>query len=272
MLHTTSAPRRALLILTVVVTLLTVASCSGTGGQDGDYARSGPHKVSTMSSWGTTIYYPADIGTLAPRPVILWGNGIFTVNLIYEGLLRHYASRGFVVAAATSSVVAGPDLIRSLDDVTARSRDASSPLFGKVDLDRVGATGHSLGGIAALSASATDARVKTAFPMAGTVSTWGVKGPTLLMAGQLDFVIPAVQVKFGYSFLGAGVPGAYVEVAGATHIHATGNGGTFRGIATAWAEWHLMGDLSAKALFVGPGCGLCNDNRLSSYESNGSLS
>jgi hypothetical protein len=39
------------------------------------------------------------------------------------------------------------------------------------------------------------------------------------------------------------------------------NGGAFAIAVTAWLEWQLRGDSSAKKMFVGPDCGLCRDSK-----------
>jgi len=39
--------------------------------------------------------------------VILWGNGTFTTPALYDGLLRHLASHGLIVAAAESGLLHG---------------------------------------------------------------------------------------------------------------------------------------------------------------------
>ena len=50
-----------------------------------------------------TIYRPEILGDEGRRhPVILWGNGTDTVPQIYQGALSHWASHGFIVAAANT--------------------------------------------------------------------------------------------------------------------------------------------------------------------------
>ena len=39
------------------------------------------------------------------------------------------------------------------------------------------------------------------------------------------------------------------------------NGGAFAIAVTAWLQWQLRGDANAKAMFVGPDCGLCRDSK-----------
>jgi hypothetical protein len=49
-------------------------------------------------------------------------------------------------------------------------------------------------------------------------------------------------------------------LAGADHLGSgTGDISGFRGPATAWLRLHLMDDESARSLFYGAECGLCQD-------------
>jgi uncharacterized protein GlcG (DUF336 family)/dienelactone hydrolase len=61
-------------------------------------------------------------------------------------------------------------------------------------------------------------------------------------------------MKFPVVFLNRDVghyPGTYREP----------NGGAFAIAVTAWLQWQLRGEANAKAMFVGPQCGLCRDSK-----------
>jgi hypothetical protein len=88
--------------------------------------------------------------------------------------------------------------------------------------------------------------------------------PVLHLVGTDDPLKSSAQTSFQSA---TGIPAAYAELAGADHLTFLGNAGGFRGPATAWARWQLMGDNTAKNQFVGDSCGLCTANDWT-YETN----
>ncbi|MER5202624.1 hypothetical protein [Streptomyces sp. NPDC002825] len=96
---------------------------------------------------------------------MIWGDGTGALPGIYSSLLRHWASHGFIVAAAntpTSNFAIG--MRAGIDVLEQRNADSSSPYYRKVDLEHIGSAGHSQGGAAAVNA-AVDPRVDTAVPI-----------------------------------------------------------------------------------------------------------
>jgi hypothetical protein len=196
--------------------------------------------------------------------VILWGNGTFTTPSIYDGLLRHLASHGFIVAAAnTSNAGSGQEMLQGLATLTTWNGQSGNRFYQKVDLENVGTTGHSQGGAGSIRAGA-DPRVDTVFPMAGPGNLSAVHVPVLHLVGANDTLKSSALSSFNSA---TGIPAAYAELAGADHLTFLGNGGGFRGAATAWARWQLMGDNTAKSQFVGENCGLCTADNWS-YQTN----
>ena len=147
------------------------------------------------------------------------------MTLSYSSLLYEIASRGFVVAALwhpySTEVVAFPDgtvlrinaaggvgglppaeqsaklgrlgLVWADDqrfvlDQLAAWNEQHPLLRGRLDLARVGAFGHSLGGAAAAQAAHVDARIDAAVnmdgAMFGTVATEGSRVPFLLIEAE----------------------------------------------------------------------------------------
>jgi hypothetical protein len=266
---------RARLTATIVITmaLAGLIGCTGGGGGGGGglagYGNTGRYSVAVITESVTTIYYPTNVEAGTKAPVILWGNGTITQVSWYDGLLRHIASHGFIIAAAnTSNAGSGQEMLAGLDNVTAKNGQAGSPLYNKVALDRVGATGHSQGGAGTMRA-AKDPRVKTAFPIEGPGSPDGVHGPVMFFAGENDTTL-AQRSLSAYNTLGR-TPGGYAELAGASHLTPLGSGGGFRAGVTAWARWQLAGDAAARSVFVGANCGLCTSPAWSRYEANAYL-
>ncbi len=264
---------RALLAVALAATILGAtggavdAQTAGFPSVGTSFNSAGPYSVTTMNGSQHTYWYPSNIRTTGLRhPVILWGNGTGASPTSYAGLLRHFASHGFIVAAAnTPNAGSGSEMLAGLSNLTSMNGQSSSPFYQRVDTGRVASTGHSQGGVGALEAS-KDSRVMTAFPIEGAFSARGVTVPTLFLAGQNDNIARPSQIKSTYN--GANTAAAYAEVARATHFTPAGDGGYFRAVGVAWARWHLMGDSNAEGWFVGTNCGLCRDTQITDYEVN----
>jgi hypothetical protein len=221
-----------------------------------NFAGTGPFPVTTQSDSVNTFYSPSSLGSqgCARHPVILWGNGTFTTPIVYDGLLRHLASHGFIVAAAnTTNAGSGQEMLQGLATLTTWNGQSGNRFYQKVDVEHVGTTGHSQGGAGSVRAGA-DPRVDTVFPMAGGGSLTSVPGTVLHLVGTNDPIKSAALNSYNSATT---TPAAYAELAGADHLTFLGNAGAFRGPATAWARWQLMSDDTAKNQFVGDNCGLC---------------
>nr|WP_067812854.1 hypothetical protein [Actinomadura kijaniata] len=122
---------------------------------------------------------------------------------------------------------------------------------GRVDLDKIGSTGHSQGGGGAIAAGA-DPRVDTTVPIQpGPQGTDGqLRGPAFYLAGQNDTIVRPSYVYSRYQ-RATQVAAVYGEVADADHFESGGDGGRFRGPITAWFRFHLLADQQARAEFYG---------------------
>jgi dienelactone hydrolase len=200
----------------------------------------------------TAIYYPAE-GTLSdkpvenatinrkrgPYPLILFTHGLYARGIFYDDVLKAWASAGYVVAApdyplSNQKTPGGVSFGRGVADAKNQPADASfvisqvikdKQLGEIVDPKRIGASGHSLGGITtyglAYSACCRDKRVKAAAPMSGfgglvePIDQYFRNGATPLLAlhGNTDGTVPiasdintfarAQPPKFFMTFLGA---------------------------------------------------------------------
>ncbi|AZC23157.1 alpha/beta hydrolase family protein [Pseudomonas sessilinigenes] len=133
-------------------------------------------------------------------PVLLFSPGLGAVAEFYSGLLEDLASRGYVVVAinhphisgvtvlpgervvpmlaaleedetrlASAAPVVVDDLRTTLDWLQRQNQDPKHLLGGHLDLNRIGALGHSFGGSAALQAARVDKRLRAAANLDGTI-------------------------------------------------------------------------------------------------------
>lgn len=244
----------------------------GTGGGDfpavSDFSRSGPFATTSGNEGPScTIYRPRTLGEAGrDHPIILWGNGTGASPSTYSGLLTHWASHGFVVAAArTSNAGSGEEMIDCLDYLSQQNARSSGTYAGNLNLNRVGTSGHSQGGGGSIMAG-QDNRVTATAPFQPYTIGLGHRsssqsnqnGPMFLMTGGSD-TIASPSLNAAPVFNRANVPVFWGELEGASHFVPVGSAGDYRGPATAWFRFHLMGDGNAQSLFYGSNCGLCTD-------------
>ena len=274
-------PLRLLLTLTMsamavlAVTPSTVeAQATGCPAVGSNFAGTGPFAVTVQAESNNTYYSPTQLGSsgCTRHPVILWGNGTLTSVSVYDALLRHFASHGFIVAAAnTSNAGSGNEMLQGLTQLTQWNGQAGNRFNGRVDTANVGSTGHSQGGGGAINA-AKNQGVKTTAPLepwSGNQIGLQSTDTAMFFAGESDSVVPASSVRSRYN--GVSIAAGYAELDGASHFVPIGNAGGFRGPTTAWFRWQLMGDTTARNLFVGSNPGLANNNAWSDYVANARL-
>ncbi|MBF6332994.1 acetylxylan esterase [Nocardia transvalensis] len=232
-----------------------------------EWDKPGPYEVRVQAMRDHTLYFPAKMDR---HPVIIWGNGGFAWPPTYDGLLRHWASYGFIVAATNvAGSTSGVEMLQGIDLLARLNQQSDSPFHQKVDLAHVGASGHSLGGGGSLNAGA-DPRVDTTVPIeAGPrPSSASLHGPTFLLAGENDTIVDPAGVKQFYESADH-IVAIYGALAGAGHFTPLNDGGGFRGPSTAWFAFHLKGDERARGEFFGVNCGICTSKAWSEVQRNG---
>lgn len=212
-----------------------------------------------------TIFRPACFKKGEKYPVITWANGTCGEIAGYSALLTTIASHGFIVIASNSTWTASSPTdkvqLRALDYAKALNEDSKSIFYQKMDLEHVGASGHSQGAGATGNADG-DPRVDTAlFWNKGTSN----EKPFLNVSGERDIGdIMASGMKMNTDQ--ATQPGAWVyyhkvPVTGGTstgHLTLMEQPERVIDLAVAWFKWQLKGDMEAKKMFVGDNCGFCN--------------
>lgn len=254
--------RRATILPILLLTVVSVAPAGADAIEDFFSAR-GPYATFSDLATGPggdfSLFRPADPGAEGVlHPVITWGNGTLAIPLFYFDLLDHLASHGFVVIASNSPFVgSGDEMLAGVDWILEQNEDPTSALFGAIDVDRIGATGHSQGGQGTINA-ANDARLRCSAPIQpvpGNVA--GVQGPMLILSGTADVIVPPEVVGSGV-FVPSPVKSILAILDGGTHFDPLGDGDGYRGYVTAWFAFCLFDDGLAGDAFRGP-CTLCDN-------------
>lgn len=256
----------ASLILGLVFSSSVMAFNPGGGGSSDpseEYSRSGPYSTTSSSGGlGCTIYRPRNLDR--DHPIILWGNGTGAIPSTYGRGLAHWASHGFVVAAAnTSNAGTGEDMLDCLDYLIQQNNSSFGMFSGRLDTSKVGVSGHSQGGGGTIMAG-QDRRITATAPMQPYVIGLGHRSssqdrqhaPMLLLSGSAD-VIAGPGLNQAPVFRRVDVPVFWATLNGADHFEPVGDFGDYAGILTAWFLYHLKGDGEAGELFEGP-CTMCN--------------
>ena len=214
------------------------------------------------------LAYPEQLSSDRKHAVVVWGPGGGEQPGKYEGMIRRLASHGFVVIALKESPGDASQATKALDWMEQQNKDSGSPLNGKLDMNTVGCSGHSMGGLESEQAAIKDKRVITAF-----LNNSGDRG------GGAFKNIPATKtagVVFGEKGMehdnaisdyrsATSVPACMIEMTGGPDTGEGGYGhgsGPWDGMAVtiAWMRWHLGGEDFRKADFVGSSGKYINGN------------
>ena len=109
------------------------------------------------------LAYPEQLSSDKKHAIVVWGPGGGEKPDAYEGMIRRLASHGFVVIALKESPGDASQATKALDWLEQQNKDSNSPLNGKLDMNTVGCSGHSMGGLESEQAAIKDKRVITAF-------------------------------------------------------------------------------------------------------------
>ena len=253
-----------------------------------DPSKAGPFEVATDKNVGPengvpdkiwdnqlphfNVYYPKDMSQGYCHPLITWGNGTgdqpepVEPNCkagqcgYYKTIITQIASHGFVVVASLSSQTLQGDPLPQIAGVNwmiQQNADPTSKFYHKLDISKIGATGHSQGG-AATSVTATDPRIVASVPICGA-RTGTMHGPVLLICGGADTTVPCKNVQPAFDGI-TGVPVMMSEMAGMTHGSWIGSIQDPVMVGTVgWMRVHLMNDTANRSMFYGASCKVCSD-------------
>jgi len=164
------------------------------------------------------------------------------------------------------------ELIDALNWAVAIEAKEGHKLYHRLNTTAIAVMGQSCGGVQAIEASA-DPRVRTSViwnsglfreptSMAGGKSLTKedlrkLHAPTAYISGDAED-IAFVNANEDFDVI-QNIPVFRAYGRGVLHTGTYGerNGGEFAGVAVGWLNWQLKGDRRARAMFVGPDCGLC---------------
>lgn len=249
-----------------------------TGGElEAKYLAMGQHEVeyqesaAMMSFEKFEVFYPADMAQMSePLPVVIFVNGSGTGGSKYQALQKHMASWGFITIATEEqhawSGFSAEMCVRYLEVLNEYQEDGKENIFyGKIDMDNIGVTGHSQGGIGVINALTDQkhADVYKAAVMLSSTETDMAKAllwesdsskiqTNLLMissTGQTDSAIsPLESMQKTYDNVTANVDKVLARRNDADH----GQMLYFAdGYVTAWFLYYLQGDAEAGGAFFG---------------------
>jgi hypothetical protein len=233
-----------------------------------DYGARGPYTVARDKDTGPggayDVFRPTPFAPGRKHPIISWANGTLFGLTDYQALLEHWASHGFVVIAGhTNSTAGGATHKAGIDWLVAESGRSGGPYFGRLDVEKIGAAGHSQGGGATIAAGSANLGLVTTLPLMPLLSfekDRTILGkqlvPMLNINASMDDRDPSGAVA---SDIFANARMALVQ-ASFIGVHEDAMSAAMHRPTLAWFRLYLMDDQAARPLFFPPGtCGICKE-------------
>lgn len=248
----------------------------------------GPHTALMLAEASLpthTIFRPKDISAFDadnPLPVIVWGNGAcFDSPWEHINFLNEIASHGFLVIATgvfpeaegepITTRSTSSKLLDAMDWALAQNDVQDGGYFQKIATQRIAASGMSCGGLQALEVAGDERVTALLVANSGIFNTprEGLPGIPQVDKSQLNKIhSPTLYLLGGPSDIA--YENGMDDVERINHVPVfvgnldVGHGGTYGQpyggeygkVATAWFQWQLKGDQSARQLFVGNPPGL----------------
>ena len=208
---------------------------------------------------------PGSSGGGAPAtggfPIIAFGHGLGTTSRVYRSTIEHLASHGYIVIAPdVRNLLDGVDMLECLRWVAAQSTQPGSLVYGIADAQRMGLTGHSMGGGGAFNAAMlasldpvlkdTVKAIAPIHPAPLLKADGAVSVPTFITSGTADFSTPAAMItSLAYNHIR--VPKIQAVLDGTGHLEQCDGPGELRWTKylTAWFRLYLNDDADAAGVF-----------------------
>lgn len=222
----------------------------------------GPYSVTRHAIEGIHVFIP-DVAQEQTFPLVVMVNGTGLKALDYTPVFEHLASWGFIVIGNDdTSAWDGRSALASLDIALHRNDDRHSPLFHRIDLQRMGVVGHSQGAIGAINAASADDRfrvlyaascpqAKLARRLCWRYSMSSIHVPTMLTAGTWWIerqISPLDSLECLAKELPASTPMVMGRLKGIEHRYVLHQGDAYM---TAWLRYWLANDTFATPAFWG---------------------
>jgi predicted peptidase len=219
-----------------------------------DPGKLGPYQVRTYTPKASSsgyksaiVYYPNETsGTLLPATTL--SGGFTNTKEQMSWLGKHLASHGIVtiVFTPTSNMVGNAQIWAnghkaSLETLVKEEALSSSPLYGRINLKRMGVSGYSYGGAGAiLAANQSPELVAAAVPLcAYQPARPATRIPYLFVTGTQDSVASPTAILNVFKSTNTGEPKAYARFRGVSHFDLI-NGGRYQdSIARYVTAWNL---------------------------------
>ena len=163
-------------------------------------------------------------------PVLLFAAGSQQIPSEYSALTEDLASRGFVVVGYGPTVMGArtwrDDLTQVLDQLRVWNTAVGNPFVGRLDLERIGAFGHSFGASAISMIAAYDKRLKAIVLIDGGGRPEDARAIPALMLNsggtELAPKVPDAQTEIVRNlYLKWSEPGIRITLRGAVHMSFT---------------------------------------------------
>ncbi|MGS5020060.1 alpha/beta hydrolase family protein [Paenibacillus sp. JJ1683] len=268
-----------------------------TGGElEAKYIAMGEHEVSyfesaaMMSFKKYEIFFPADISEMnRSLPVVVFVNGTGITGSKYQALQKHLASWGFITIATEEeyawngfSAEMSVRYLELLNEYKDKINGGDNVFYKKIDLDHIGITGHSQGGIGVINAITNQKhsdiyKAAVMLSSAKTVMSEALQwtsDPTLIKAPTMIFgstgntdeqIAPLESLQKLYNDIPNNVTKVMARRNDADHgqmlYYADG-------YVTAWFMYYLNGDTEAGNAFFGENAEILSNANLQDIKKN----
>jgi dienelactone hydrolase len=200
-----------------------------------------------------TIYHPTNVAGPFAALVVTPGYTAYQSSINWWG--PRLASHGFVVITIdTNSTGDSPSsratqMMAALNQLVTFSNTSSHPIYRKVDPNRLGVMGWSMGGGGSLIAADNNPQLKAAIPFAPyntSTNFSGVNVPTLIIGCESDSIAPVrSHAEPFYNSIPTSTKKAYLEINNGSHSCANSgnnNPGLIGKYGVAWAKRFMDND------------------------------